>query len=197
MSASLKAIILAAGAGKRLRAITRDLPKCMAIHFTGKTLLEIQLETLRSCGVRSIAIVRGYMSHKINFPNIEYFENKDYANNNIMESLFYAREALHGDVLVSYSDIWFDAEVVKKLCRKNHDITLAVDTDWKTTYAGRKNHPLSEAECVVFDQHQSLQKIGKIAAQEAVAGEFIGMMKLTPNGCELLTQHYLAAKKTY
>ncbi len=194
---AIKAIILAAGMGKRMQSMTKDLPKCLAIHFNGKTLLDIQLETLQSCGIQPTAIVRGYMANKINLPNIEYFENDDYADNNIMESLFYAKDALNGHVLVSYSDIWFDAHVVNRLCQSEKDITIAIDTDWKKSYEDRRDHPISEAESVVFDEHHNLRKIGKIAMQETVNAEFIGMMKLTPKGCGLLTQHYLSAKKTF
>ena len=49
----VKAIILAAGKGSRLKPMTESLPKCLAIEFHGKTLLQTQLETLRKSGVCS------------------------------------------------------------------------------------------------------------------------------------------------
>lgn len=197
MSTPLRAIILAAGMGKRMKNMTRDLPKCLAIQVKGKSLLNIQLETFRACGIQDMALVRGYMAEKINLPNIEYFENRDYRNNNIMESLFYARAALTGNVIVSYSDIWFESDVVKKLCKRTEDIVIAIDTDWKTSYVGRTEHPVSEAESVVCDEGSHLLKIGKIADPGNVTGEFIGMMKLTETGCTLLKEHYDRAKQTY
>ena len=49
----MKAIILAAGMGTRLDKYTKELPKCM-LNFEGKTLIERQVETLRSCCIKKI-----------------------------------------------------------------------------------------------------------------------------------------------
>ena len=55
----MKAIILAAGVGKRFRAITDHRPKCL-IRVSGKTLLERTLIALGAAGVREAVIVIGY-----------------------------------------------------------------------------------------------------------------------------------------
>ncbi len=195
---SMRAIILAAGKGTRMKSMTQDLPKCMAIVFEGKTLLETQIETLRSVGIESISIVRGYCAEKINYPNIRYYYNDAYEKNNILESIFYAEKEIDGDVIVSYSDIWYEADVVKRLCRSQKDIAIGVDIDWKDYYLGRKDHPITEAENVIFDSDNKVVKIGKISAdREEVHGEFIGMMKLTKHGCEIFRRHYHRAKKIF
>ena len=194
----MKTIIVAAGRGSRMRYMTDALPKCMAVVLRGKTLLETQLETLRACGIVEIALVRGYQAEKINLSGIRYYENRDYRNNNILESLFCAEPELDGDTLFSYSDIWYEADVVKRLCESRHDIAIGVDIDWKDGYVGRNEHPINEAENVVFDSGHNVIKIGKIGAEgKDVDGEFIGMMKLTRYGCETLKQHYHKAKKLF
>lgn len=195
---NLKALILAAGLGTRLRHLTQETPKCMAIVLNGKTLLEIQLKTLRSCGVDSISVVRGYQAEKIRFPGVTYYMNPDYASNNVLESLFCGETELDGEVIVSYSDIWYEKDVVRRLIRCERDIAIGVDIDWKDYYLGRKDHPIEEAENVIFNSNNEVIKIGKIAAEkEEVHGEFIGMMKLTRRGCELLKRHYHRAKVLY
>ena len=191
----LKAVILAAGLGSRMKHMTQDLPKALSIILDGKSLLQTQLETLRSVGITDISIVRGYCAEKIDLPGVRYYFNDDFTNNNILESLFYAEPELDGDVIVSYSDIWYEADVVKCLMRSEKDIAIGVDIDWKNYYRGRKDHPIEEAENVIFDSDNKVIKIGKIAAgREEVHGEFIGMMKLTARGCEILRRHYRLAR---
>lgn len=195
---TIKAIILAAGLGRRMKHMTADLPKCVAIAFKGQTLLQTQLAALRACGIRDISIVRGYCAKKINYPNIRYYLNDDYAHNNILESLFYAEAKLNSDVIVSYADIWYEPEVVRRLSRCEQDISIGVDIDWKDYYLGRKDHPIDEAENVIFDSNGNVVKIGKIATeQEEVHGEFIGIMKLTRRGCEIMKRHYHCAAVLY
>ena len=70
----MKAIILAAGEGKRLRPLTNNTPKCM-VNLFGKSLLQWQIETFRSCQIDDISVVTGYLNEMIKFENITYFEN--------------------------------------------------------------------------------------------------------------------------
>ena len=55
----MKAIILAAGRGSRMKSLTDEQPKCL-IELRGKTLLEWQLGALREAGIAEIGIVTGY-----------------------------------------------------------------------------------------------------------------------------------------
>ena len=86
----MRAIIVAAGMGKRLAPYTDDRPKCL-VDINGKTLLERQLQSYRAAGVTDIAVVRGYRAEQIDFPGLRYFENPDFRTNNILASLFRAR----------------------------------------------------------------------------------------------------------
>ena len=197
-SIEVKALLLAAGLGSRMRPLTQELPKCMAIVLNGRTLLETQLDTLRSCGISRISVVRGYKAEKITAPGVKYYENTDPQNTNMLSSLFCAEEELDGEVVISYTDIWYEGAVVRRLLRCEKDIAIGVDIDWKEYYLGRKDHPIEEAENVIFNSNNEVMKIGKIAAEkEEVHGEFIGMMKLTRRGCEILRRHYHRAKALY
>ena len=63
---------------------------------------------------------------------------------------------------------------------------------------GAKDHPLSEAENVIFDSNNQVLKIGKIGTQkEEVHGEFIGMIKLTNRGTEIFKENFHRVKKLY
>lgn len=197
-SVEVKGVLLAAGLGSRMKAMTQELPKCLAVVLNGKSLLETQLETLRSCGITDLSVVRGWKSEKITAPGVKYYENPDYAATNMLHSLFCAEQELDGEVLVSYTDIWYEAEVVKRLLRCEKDIAIGVDIDWKEYYLGRKDHPIEEALNVIFNSSNEVVKIGKIAAEkEEVHGEFIGITKLTRRGCEILRRHYRRAQALY
>ena len=192
-----KCLIVAAGLGSRLKDHTEHNPKCM-LDFGGKTLLQRQLSSYKNNNIEDISIVRGYKKNKINYKHIKYFDNNDYKNNNILNSIFYGEEVINGNIIISYSDILFEPFVVKRALDSDHDISVIVDVDWRDYYIGRKDHPLSEAENVIFNSNNEVVKIGKIASEkEEVHGEFIGMIKLNHRGCEILKQNFHRVKKLY
>ncbi|MAV88156.1 MAG: hypothetical protein CMM67_07910 [Rhodospirillaceae bacterium] len=197
VASNTSAIIIAAGLGSRMKSHTEDKPKCL-LEFGGKTLLERQLDVFRSEGIENISLVRGYKKEKINYEGITYFENDDYKENNILNSLFYGEEAIKGHVIVSYSDILFDRSVVARLLNSSYDISIVVDIDWRGYYVGRKDHPIEEAENVIFDADNSVLQIGKILTNKNdVHGEFIGMLGLSPRGAEIFKRHFHRAKEQY
>ena len=106
----MKAIILAAGQGTRLKKYTENLPKGM-LEFQGKTIIERQLETYRSMGIDDIIVVRGFAADKIDYQGVKYYENPNYATTNMVESLLMARSEFDDDIIVSYSDILFSHEI--------------------------------------------------------------------------------------
>ena len=60
------------------------------------------------------------------------------------------------------------------------------------------HHCTGKVENVIFNSNNEVIKIGKIASEkEEVHGEFIGMIKLTPRGCELLKQNFNRVKKIF
>jgi len=194
---NMKAIIIAAGTGNRLQPLTNDLPKCM-LKFGGKTLLHRQLEALKTYKIKNIVLIKGFEEEKINYPGIKYYVNENYQNNNILNSLFYAEEEIEGEVIISYSDILFEKHVVERLLESKKDISIVVDIDWRGYYVGRKDHPIEEAENVIFDAENNVVEIGKILTKKHdVHGEFIGMMKLTSRGSEIFKKHYYRSKRLF
>ena len=192
-----KTLIVAAGLGSRLKGHTENTPKCM-LDFGGKTLLQRQLFSYKKNGVDDISLIRGYKKNKINYKGIKYFDNNDYKDNNILNSIFYGEEAINGNIIISYSDILFEPFIVKRAMESDHDISVIVDVDWRDYYTNRKDHPLSEAENVIFNSNNEVVKIGKISSEkEEVHGEFIGMIKLNHRGCEILKQNFHRVKKLY
>ena len=192
-----KALIVAAGLGSRLKHLTKDLPKCM-LDFGGKTLLERQISVYKNCGINNISVVRGYKKNKIQYKNLTYFDNDDYENNNILNSIFYAEKIINGNIIIGYSDILFESYVVKSLLESKQDISIVVDTHCRDYYVGRKDHPIEEAENVILNSSNEVVKIGKIGNQKLeVHGEFIGMIKLTDKGSKIFKENFNRLKKLY
>ena len=170
------------------------------LKINGKPIIQNTIESFKNNGIGDISVIRGYKKEKINFPNITYFENKDFWNNNILHSLICARQKLEEaiktkeEVVVTYSDIWYNDSVVKALLSSKHAIASIVDTDWETYYEGRLDHPISEAENVITDDDKKMLKIGKhIFTNDTPKdrqGEFIGLWKFTPDGIKIFLKHF-------
>jgi phosphoenolpyruvate phosphomutase len=190
-----KAIILAAGPGKRLMPLTKDKPKCM-LEINGKTLLQRQIEVFKKCGIDDIIVVRGHKKNAINYPGLKYFYNVNYQTNNILESMFCAESEMTGEFVVTYSDIWFDKFVLEKLLNNQKDISLIIDRDWYSTYEERYQHPIEEAEKVLITEGK-IRQIGKGLNKTEAYGEFIGLAKFTEVGTEILKSIYRIAKNLY
>ena len=60
----MKALLLAAGFGKRLKPLTQTIPKCL-VPIQGKPLLEIWLENLNKVGVEQFLINTHYFAEQV------------------------------------------------------------------------------------------------------------------------------------
>lgn len=195
----MKSIILAAGPSTRLRPLTLDVPKTL-LEIEGKTVLQRIVDAQLAAGIdiKDIAIVRGYMKEKItndNFPNVTFFDNDDYNNNNILPSLFCAEDFMDEGFIVSYSDILYTSDVVKKLIASPHDISLIVDTAWRQRYEGRTDHPTDEAELAIVDENGLITHLSKFYNPDKAHGESIGLKKFSKKGAEILRRNYHRARE--
>ena len=183
----MKAIIVAAGRGRRLGPETSDIPKCM-VEVAGRAMLHRQLDALSAAGVDDVVIVRGYLGDKIAAPGfpVRFVENPEWASNNILASLMYAEDEMAGGFLFSYSDIVFSAAHVRGLIAAGGDVGLVVDRRWDEAYVGRVHHPVSEAELTRVSDGPSgprVERVGKRVVLAAdSAGEFIGLARFSDAG---------------
>jgi choline kinase len=111
----VKAIILAAGRGSRMKSLTDEHPKCL-VELRGKPLLEWQLESLRAAGISDIAVVTGYKREVLAERGLSEFHNPRWAETNMVSSLACAESWLQGEpCIVSYSDIFYSPVAVQSL----------------------------------------------------------------------------------
>ncbi|MBL7135591.1 MAG: phosphocholine cytidylyltransferase family protein [Candidatus Marinimicrobia bacterium] len=187
-----KAVILAAGKDTTLFPLTNDIPKAL-LDIKGKSILQRQVEMLRTVGINDIAVVRGYKKDQINFPNLEYFDNDDYENTGILVSLFLAREFMDKDMIILYGDILFEIDILKRLIETRHDTTLVVDRGWKKRYqVSHEEHPFAPELTRLSEKEQEIEisSVGIGMPETNSTSEFIGLAKLSTNACSILKDLY-------
>lgn len=190
----LKAIILAAGQGLRLKPLTNNKPKCL-VELFGKSLINHSINTFQECGISDITVVTGYLSELIKIPNVCYIENKNYATTNMVETLFCAREKLDDSVIISYGDIIFEKKVLQKLIDTEDEMSVIVDLDWKKYWKLRFENPLDDAESLIVDDLKIIKSIGqKPQSLDEIQGQYIGLMKFQNNGISKLINFYDQSK---
>lgn len=179
----MRAIIIAAGMGNRMGELTRHRPKCL-LPVLNTTLLGNTLSHFKQHGIDEVTLIVGHQKEKIDLPYVHFVENPDYPNNNILHSLMKAHDLFCQDLVIAYSDIWLDSFVVENLLAHEGDFVVSVDKSWKAQYQGRTDHPLSEAENVIYNSQHHALSFGKHleeadVAPEQTMGEFIGLFKLS------------------
>ncbi len=178
----MKAIVIAAGLGSRLKELTHDRPKSKVV-VAGKPLIEHQLEAFRQAGITDVSIVTGYLGEQLEgYPGVKTYRNDRFRENNILYSLMYAREELNDDVVVCYSDIIYRKALIRELVNAPAaDFTLVVDRDWQKAYVGRTQHPTDQAEKVRIEDGL-VTRLGKVLHDSDASAEFIGVMRLSKKG---------------
>ena len=185
----MKALILAAGMGRRISELTKDKPKGM-IDFMGKTILQHQIDIFKSCGINEIIIVRGYLSDLINYQNIKYFDNNEYDSTNMIESFVLARNLFDDDFVVSYSDILFSKNVLKKIINNKSDIVVSVDKSWKNYWLERYGNLSSDLENLQIINNK-IKKIGQLIYNaDNINYRYVGLNKFTKQGLRQLLKTY-------
>lgn len=190
----MKAIILAAGQGTRLKKYTEDLPKGM-LTFRGKTIIERQIEMYRRQGIRHIIVVRGFAADRISYDGIVYYDNKDYADTNMVESLMAAKQEFDDDVIVSYSDILFEERLLKGMMESSANFTAAVDVRWKPYWLKRYGKVDFDTESLSLDKDDNITELGLESPDlDAIDARYIGLLKFSKKGLvcinEILEEAY-------
>jgi len=190
----LKALILAAGEGRRLRPLTNEIPKCM-VNLFGKSLLEYQLGVFQKLGIHEIIVVTGYKSNTIKIPGIKYYKNEKYDSTNMLETLFCAESEFDGSIIVSYGDIIFEKKVIEKLIKSDEDFSIVIDKNWERYWSIRFENPITDAESLELDENGYIKEIGKkVSKITKIEGQYIGLMKFQNKGIKFMKQFYHDAK---
>jgi L-glutamine-phosphate cytidylyltransferase len=177
----MRAVILAAGRGSRMGHLGEDRPKCL-VELEGQPLIARQIAALRRGGVDEIGVVRGYRAEMIDFPSLSYFVNERWAETNMVMSLTAAAPWLRsGPVIVSYGDIFYRSELVRRLASAPGQLVISYDQAWRRLWERRFADPLADAETFRRNAAGQLLEIGgKTTLAEDIEGQYMGLLKFTP-----------------
>jgi len=127
----MRALILAAGLGTRLRPITNDIPKSI-VKVNKTPILFKQIENLKKNNIEDIIVIAGYKSdimiERINnkYSDIEIIENKDFDKTNNMYSAYLAKDKLYNkDFILMNADVFFESSIIKKIIDDSNPNVIA------------------------------------------------------------------------
>jgi choline kinase len=171
MSASLPAVYLAAGEGRRLRPLTDRLPKAM-LELGGSTLAERALTTLRGAGVTEIVAVTGHFPEA--FRPVESLIdeqrfNSRYDDAGNVYSLWCARQVVARGCYVVNSDVLFEEEIARRL----------VELD-ETALLCSASHGVDEESMKALAEDGRLTRLSKAAPLDSNP-EYIGLTRIDPD----------------
>jgi len=168
----MKAVILAAGQGTRIRSVHGEHPKCL-IEVDNATILDHQLEALSMVGINDVAVVIGYEKEQIIAhvnarqlltQRIHFIENAAFAITNNIYSLRLALDWLRGDsFIVLNADVIFDPEILEVAVRPHAPISMIVDPLWRD----------ETMKVVILDDH--VIRMSKNISREEFSGTYIGI----------------------
>lgn len=168
----MKAVVLAAGQGTRIRSVHGEHPKCL-IEVDNATILDHQLDALSMVGINDVAIVVGYEKEQIiahvnarTFlgQRIQFIENPAFAITNNIYSLWLALDWLRGDsFIVLNADVIFDPEILDLAVRPHASISMIVDPLWRD----------ETMKVIILDDR--VVRMSKTIPRDEFSGTYIGI----------------------
>ena len=182
-------MVLAAGAGRRLRPYTDTLPKALVPVDDETTILDLTLSNFSKVGLKDVAVIVGYKSEAVeerkkdlesrHGVNLELIFNDKAEEWNNAYSLWCARDLFSQGFLLANGDTVHPVGVQETLlANRGPAILLAVDTVKK----------LAEEEMkLTVNSSGNLAKITKLMDPQSAFGEYIGLTLVEPEAAEKIT----------
>jgi len=191
----MRAIILGAGRGSRLMALTDDQPKPYA-PIGDHRILDWLLAALTAAGIDDIVFIGGYRMELVqrDYPQLTFRHNPAWQETNILASLMCAEDCMDKEFVVTYADILYRDDVVRRAIDHPGDRVLCVDTDWRSRYADRSLHPEDDAEKVIADGDRIVQ-VNRTIDATAAHGEYIGVARFSREGAQSLRSAYHSVRR--
>ena len=175
----MQALILAAGVGSRLTALSGGTPKCL-VEIGGRPLIMHQLEMLADHGVGPSIVVTGYRADEVKAvigERAQIVVNERYAETNSLYSLWLARDLIKGPFVLMNSDLFFDPKILDKLLRESGS-ALAYDS---TSSRGREQTKVALRKSLIVD-------LGKDLPPTVARGESLGLLKFDEAGSRAIVE---------
>jgi choline kinase len=178
----VRAVILAAGRGHRLRAVTGDSPKCL-VRIGRCSLLERQIRSLGACGIERIAVVAGFRAgdvRRVCGPEVDLVVNTEYESTSSLYSLWLARDLLVEGFVVLNCDVLFPDLLLRDLLTARDEDALLMAATRGAVYSDEEMKIRVRAGCVA--------EIAKTLDPADADGENVGIAKFGATGAKLLVE---------
>ena len=111
-----RAIIMAAGTGKRMQPVTLETPKPL-VKVNGVRMIDTVIQGLHMNGIKDIYIVVGYLKEKFEcliqeYPGVVLIENPYYDSCNNISSLYVARDFISESIILDGDQIIYNHEIL-------------------------------------------------------------------------------------
>ncbi len=183
----MRAVILAAGQGRRLQASGYSGPKCL-LEFEGVSLIERHLRCLGTLGIEDIRICVGYQADLIRTvlndspfgKHVATVSNEDYELGSVV-SLWCMRDELrhHEDVILMDADVLYTPVILERLVTSHVRNCFLLDRDYE---AGDEPVKL----CINDNQLVEFRKQITSDLEYTDSGESIGFFRFAPEVAERL-----------
>lgn len=178
-----QAVILAAGRGSRMHALTKDRPKCL-VNLHGRPILAWTMDALRANGIHDVLLIGGWQHAELQGWAQELRVNLGWSGSNMVRSLQLAQDwLLRAPTLMVYGDgAYSSSAIASALGGPDGDWVVPVDTLWRQLWERRFAEPLADAESLRRDGPRLLSIGARTTRMEDVQGQFMGLLRLTPSG---------------
>ena len=179
----MKLILLAAGKSSRIyKEIKKN--KCL-ININDKSLIRNIIDNAKASSLKNITVVTGFKPFNIihdlkNYKKISYIYNSKYQTPDMVYSAMLALKKTNEDVIISYTDIFYEKDVFNNLIKLNKkNLTLPYIQNWKSIWKLRKKNIFDDAETFLINSRSFVKEIGnKITKKnlKKVNGQFMGII---------------------
>ncbi|MCH2390907.1 MAG: phosphocholine cytidylyltransferase family protein [Nitrospinales bacterium] len=165
----MKAIIMAAGVGKRLLGLNMNKPKCL-LTAGSETLIRRSVNLLVNKGISDITVIVGYEADLIRNElknDVAYFENPHFLTTNSIMSLWYAKDLLEDNVLLLNGDLYYEHGILDYAKNQTNPVVMLADStridnaDYRFGFIGNQ-----------------INRFGKHLTNQETDGEYVGIVRI-------------------
>lgn len=133
--------------------------------------------------------------NKYDIYDLKYYTNKNFNKTNMVFTLFCAKDFMDDDIIISYSDIIYEKEVLEELINNTDDISVVVDKKWKELWNQRMENPLDDAETLIIKNGKIIQLGKKTNDYNKIEAQYIGLIKISKNVISTIIKLYESLDK--